>query len=173
MTRFTSNSHSLIQTKMWALRTKTILQSKKKLSLEDMDLTTDILMWSCFYTRDNNPLSWVRYLLFHHESYTFHKSIPFKRVLHLFTFSYGIQVCNSALLCPKLCFKSQCECHIGMGDLTLTSDFLAFRRKPLNMTGPSFCAAIVLCHSMSYTKRQTTDEILCKARFRRMFSLKH
>ena len=42
MTGFTSNSHSLIQTEMWALTTKTILQNKKKLSLEEMDLTMDI-----------------------------------------------------------------------------------------------------------------------------------
>lgn len=63
----------------------------------------------------------------------------------------------AGLLCRPLSCAGAHNANVTlrMADLTLTSDFLAFRGKKnlLHMTGPSHYKAIVLFHSLSYTAR--------------------
>lgn len=122
MTGFTSNSHSLIQTKMWALTTKTILQNKKKLLLEEMDLTMDILM--------RGHASIPEIIIPFHGWDIFY--FIMKAILEYYICSHSVMGSKCAIpLCRPPSFASTHNVHVtlGMGDLTLTSDFLAFRKK--------------------------------------------
>lgn len=122
MTGFTSNSHSLIQTNMWALTTKTILQNKKKLLLEEMDLTMDILM--------RGHASIPEIIIPFHGWDIFY--FIMKAILEYYICSHSVMGSKSAIpLCRPPSFASTHNVHVtlGMGDLTLTSDFLAFRKK--------------------------------------------
>lgn len=143
---------------MWALTTKTMPGDKEKFSLEEIDLTMDILM----------------------RGHTFVAEIiiPF----HGWDIFYFIMKATlEYYICPHSALGSKCascagahnaNVTLGMAGLTLTSDFLAFRGKKkilLHMSGPSHYKAIVL---FRFPVLNCTDEILCWARIERMmFSL--
>lgn len=140
-----------VQTEMWALTTKTMPRNKKKLSLEEIDLTMDILM------RGHTCMAEI--IIPFHGWDIFYFIMKATLEYYICPHSASGSKCAVPLCRPPSCAGTHNgNVTLGMADLTLTSDFLAFSEKKkqptlLHMTGPSHYKAIVLFHSLSYTAR--------------------
>lgn len=97
-------------------------QNKKKLSLEEMEMTMDILM------RGHASIPEI-IIPFHGQDIFY---FIMKAILEYYICSHSVMGSECAIL---LCHPVSCaSTHntnviLGMGDLTLTSDFSAFREK--------------------------------------------
>lgn len=152
---------------MWALTTKTMPQNKKKLSLEKMDLTMDILM------RGHASIPEIIIPFHGWDIFCF----IMKAILEYYICSHSVMgsECVIPLCHPPSCASTHNE-NVTLGWVTWHWQVISWllEKKLLHMTGPSHYEAIVLFHSPSCIAGHTTNKILHRAWIERMmFSLRH